>query len=642
MAQLDEIEKTMAQLSPRILQTDLADDQQKYMPISPNNSMTLSPFKLNADYYPPSPSLPQQPEVPSLPVSNPQAAWPATPFASIRAVSPPPRHDSLAVSPPRLAVNGITTSAPKSFAPNPFGEMSAESQLRKRELEEEQGFRRPSKPQEASESPIIPLSPDPFGRFSSTPADSSGSRQTSTYWDQDTVPEISAEIHTSAPIVSPDIRKRSNSTATTSRFSADSIVGVEANSNNVAKPNRATLMTVNTFKKLWRKSTKNTSSSNPPTTPSNTSFSPIPPVPIRPERPPQEQSDDPPKAPIFGRFSPQPAPPRRSQDVPPPVPRAPSQPSVPVLPQQLRPIPQLPPQSQSQNVPTLSPPAPHQQSPIPHPQELGAVPQQRPPTPHTQHHHQYSIPPPQQQVPIPQQLVVPPPPFNGRSANPIVATQMRPSRSNSTLDRLQFDQESPYPITRRPQANSRQSSPPPLPSPTPQTVHLPPPTPTVSNPGSPKSTPSSSPPQEKANARKSILKGWKSSSISSTASIQQAIVPESRPSFERLNVGAARTKRTGALNFESSRTSISSLPPDIPPSPQIPQQFASRSDNRQSIKSRLTNSSIDSSHSPPQSNGLGPESTPRRSMASSRSSEESRPSFDTSQFEMVSPKMDRH
>ncbi|KAG6842395.1 hypothetical protein C0991_007525 [Blastosporella zonata] len=634
MAQLDEIERTMAQFSPRMLSADLADEHQTYLPLSPNNSMTLSPGKMNADYYPPSPRLPQHPGIPDSPLLTRQAAWPATPFASIKNTSPTRRKDA-PPSPPRLALNGITTSAPKSYMPNSSGEMSAESESRKRELEEQQGFRQPPKANVSTDSPLIPLSPDPFGRFSSTIPDSSASRQTSAYWEEDNVPAI-ISTETPPPIVSPEGRKRSNSSAT-SRFSADSITGIESNSNTNGKSNRATLITVNAFKKLWRKSTKNTSSNPPPSTPS-----PVPPVPGRPGRPSQEQSDEPPKTPILGRLSPQPVPPRRSQDALPPVPQAPQLSVAPQQPQ--KPIPQPP--SQPPNVPQQSPraltppvPTPHQRSPIPHPQQLTPVPPQRSPIPYGQHQHQHSMSSahPQQQGPIPQQQNAQSP-FNGRNANPqpIVATQMRPSRSNSTLDRFQFDQESPYPITRRP-INSRTASPPPVPSPNLQTTHLPPPMPPSMY---SEDLPPLTAPPEKPTARKSILKGWKSASISSTASTQPPVgVAEPRSSIERPNAGGVRTKRPGVLNFGSSRTSVSSPPPDIPPSPQIPQQFISHGDNRQSIRSKLTSSSFDSSHSPPHFSAPLTEPAPRRSMASSRSSQDSRPSFDTSQFEIVSPKM---
>ncbi|KAG6814002.1 hypothetical protein H0H92_004495 [Tricholoma furcatifolium] len=702
-AQLDEIERTMAQFSPRILQTDLADEQQ-YLPFSPSNSLTLSPGNLNADHYPPSPRLPSHPEVPDSPGSQPRAAWPATPFSSLKDTSAPQRSDG-PPSPPRLAVNGVSTSAPKSFRPGSSGGLSAESESRRREHEAEQGYSRPHIAVEKYlDSPVIPLSPDPFGRFSST---SPSPGQTSTYWEKDALPGLPA-VDSLAALNSPDNRTRSSSA--TSRFSADSITGVEANSN-ANKPNRATL-TVNTFKKLWRKSTK---SSTQPPTPSSASFSPVPAVPPVPPvpagHPSQEQSDEPPKTPIFGRFSPQPAAPLRPQDAPPPVPQAPIQLSVPipprrsqdtqppipqalipaavtphrssslvnegtpsrevpppvpqvhtqlsvpatprrsqdapppvpqavaqlpppVTPQSQRPMPQLQPQPQLQ--PSASPLHP-QRSPIPQPQ-LSSGPQHRSPTGMP-----YAAPPGPPAAAIPQQFA-PPPLFNGRinNAQPIVAAQMRPGRSNSTMAHFEFDQESPYPITRRPTTSSKAGSPPPAQSPSLQAAQLPPSTPTMTNGSLPPMGPPTTAQQEKPGTRKSILKGWKSSSISSVSSQQTATPAEPRTSFERPNANAIRTKRPNGLNFGSSRSDVSSPLPDIPPSPQIPQQFIGQNHNRQSMASRLTKSSTDLTHSPPQLSkqlSVGSTSSTRRSMTSSRSSQDSRPSFDTSQFEMVSPKM---
>ncbi|KAF8079054.1 hypothetical protein FPV67DRAFT_93736 [Lyophyllum atratum] len=589
-AQLDEIERTLAQLSPRILHADLEDEESRHIPSLSPNSFTLSPGKLNGDYFPPSPRLPQHAGMannfPDSPESKSQAALPATSVVSLSNTSPPRRRDA-PPSPPRLALNGVTTSAPRSYQsiPRSGSEMSAETETRKRELEEERGYPAPGAINAGipTESPIIPLSPDPFGRFSSTPAVPSGSRQSSAYWDKDSstgqspIPVIlQAGPRESANGV--DGHGRSSSTAT-SRFSVDSITGVETNAKS---SNRATMMTVNTIKRFWRKSTKNPSISIPPT-PSGSSFPPLP------ERPSQEYSNEPSKTPTFGRLSPQPAPPRRSQDMPPPVPQAP---------------------------PPLS----------------------APPALHPQHH-------PQQQMPIPppQQLPITPGTFNGRSMNPqpIVAANMRPSRSSSQLDRLHFDQESPYP-TRRTPSHSRPASPP-LPSPSFQTAQLPPPTPTMVSGNMPLSLapPAAAPEKENFSIRKSILKGWKSSTSAATQPQQPTSVPEPRSSLERPNAGAPRGRRPSVLNFGSTRGSVVSPPPDIPPSPQIPQHFVNRGDHRQSVRSRLTNSSIDSSHSPPQVNkALSVRSTsPRRSMASSRESRESRPSFDTSQFEIVSPKM---
>ncbi|KAH0591203.1 hypothetical protein H2248_001296 [Termitomyces sp. 'cryptogamus'] len=623
-AQLDEIERTMTRLSPRILQDDLSDAQQKCL-LSFTNPMILLPGQLNADFYPPSPELPQHPhpEIPDSPLSEPQAAWPATSFTSIKNVTSPRREDA-PPAPPRVAVNGVTTSAPKSFIPNSSGKMSEESELRKRELEEQQGYRRPQTKSfiEANSEPIIPLSPDPFGRFASTPPPPPGEQQSSAYWEKDAVPDISniSAVDIPPPIDSPDSRKRSNSSAA-SRFSTDSITSIEANS----KSNRPTLMSVNTIKKLWRKNAKNASSA------------PVQPSPDKP--------DEPPKNPRSGRISPQ-LPVCRSPDMlPPPVPQTPSQQlSVLVTAQQPGIIPHSlsqPSQPARLSHQELAPPVPPKaRSPISHPQRLSRTSSQhRPPIARSSQQLRYPVPP-HQQVTIPQQYVVPPL-FDGTSTNPqpIVATRTRSGRSDSSLDHFQFDQETPYPITtRRTRANSRPTSPPIL-SPSLQSIHLPPPTPTSAI-GS-FSPVTSAPPQQKPTVRKSILKGWKSSSISSIASMQPVGVVEAPTNTEQPNANGARPRRPSIVSFGSLRNSVTSPPQDIPPSPRIPQQFIAWNDKRQSIRSKLTNSSIDLSHSPPQLSTKLSSGTisPRRSMTSSHSSQESRPSFDTSQFEMVSPKM---
>ncbi|KAG6878312.1 hypothetical protein C0993_008909 [Termitomyces sp. T159_Od127] len=637
MAQLDEIERTIAQLSPRILQDDLADEQRKYLPLSPTTSMTPSPRKLNEDSYPPSPMLPQHLEVPDSPIHDPKATWPSMPVALTQNVSSP-HQDDVPPSPPSLAVNGVTTSAPKSFISNSSGKLSEESESRKLELEEQQSYhRRPVPPKpliDANSDPIIPLSPDPFGRFASTPPPPPGEQPSSVYWEKDAMPDISniSAVDIPPPIDSPDGRKRSNSSAT-SRFSADSITGIEANS----KLNRSTLMSVNTIKKLWRKNTKNPSSKLPPI-PSSSPTTAVPPVPV------PSKSDEPPKDLRTARLSPQ-LPSRPSQGMPPPpVPKAPPpQHLVPVMPQRLRTVshsqslsepsqlPKPPPQESAPPVP------PKSQSPMPYSQHLPyPSSKQRPPTPYSLQQSQDYVPS-HQQVTIPQQSSVRPL-FNGMSTNPqpIVVTKMRPGRSNSSLDHFKFDQETPYPITtRRPRANSRPPSPP-IPSPSLQPVYSSPPTPTLANGNLSITAPA--PLQEKPSVRKSILKSRKSSSISSIVSIQPMTAPELRTSTEQLNAKGVRPRRPSIINVGLSRQSVTSSSPDIPPSPQIPQQFIN--DKRHSIRSKLTNSSIDSSHSVPQlSSKLSGGSNSRRSMASSRSSQESRPSFDTSQFEMVSPKM---
>jgi hypothetical protein len=460
------------------------------------------------------------------------------------------RSPGLPPSPPQLAVNGFTTSAPKSYLSNVRSsptDISAETEIRKREIEEQEAsypvptssVGRSARSQ--SQSPVIPLSPDPFGRFSSTIETANGSRQSSAYWDSVPISHVSplqSEALTERrPSLADAHEQIRHSGANASRFSADSVNGEDAASKTTKGGN---LITVKTIKKLWRKSNK-TSVSGVQPTPSFEKSSPLP-VPPRPERPPQEQLDLPPMStlpatPSFGSFSPQ---------VPPPRPERPPQ------------------------------------------EHLAAL-----------------------SVPVAGRSLHPP---------PIVASKMQHSRGDSALDRLHFDQESPYP-TRRSSAARYSPGPP-----------------------SPPFLPPFVPPQpekDKSSVRKSILKTWKSAS----GGVPQNSISEPRSSAERSNPnGAVRARRP---NFGSARGSVVSPPPDIPPSPQIPEQFihprinGSAADYRQSVRSKKTTTSTDSTHySPPhaQPSLITRPSSPPQSMTSSRDSGDRRPSFDVSQFEIVSPK----
>ena len=184
-------------------------------------------------------------------------------------------------------------------------------------------------------------------------------------------------------------------------------------------------------------------------------------------------------------------------------------------------------------------------------------------------------------------------------------------RADSALDRLHFDQDSRYPVRRSP-ASTRPTTP---------------------------ITPSLPDKEDKErNVRKSILKSWKSSSVSLSPNPSQTSEP--RSSVERL---VSKSRRPSLLSLASGSPSLNS--PDLPPSPHIPQHFiVSRpngsSDRRQSAKSRLTESPVDSLY--PRSPPTPPRGVPpprSHSVASSRASDDTRFSFDTSQFEMVSPKL---
>lgn len=401
-----------------------------------------------------------------------------------------------------------------------------------------------------SNSPLIPLSPDPFGRYPSSGGE--GSRQSAAYWDP-------PNGH-----VSPETLQRNSSTTSSnyqssrkssSRFSADSLTGEDVQSTKQA--NRTTLVSVKSLKKLWRKSSK-ASVSGPQAI--------LPPPPPTPTLPPS--------MPPSGRSSPQPPPPR----------------------------------------PDRSPHEHHDLSAalnLPITPTFGTFPPKGPsppPVPRSDHSAQGLAPPHQLTMHL-----------ASRSPNPtpIVASKMQRSWGATGLDSLHFDQESPYP-TRA--------------APSPRHTSRPPSTASLSE------APLGE--KEKSTVRKSILK-WKSS-ISPT--------PDSPAdeSHRRSSVSQpVRTRRPSLLSFVPGKGSGSSTP-DIPPSPQIPDHFLSHRPNAESIdnrRSKMTGSTASSSapYSPPRSQppSLGPPgpSSPRRSIASSRGSDETRlsSSFDTSHFEMVSP-----
>lgn len=213
---------------------------------------------------------------------------------------------------------------------------------------------------------------------------------------------------------------------------------------------------------------------------------------------------------------------------------------------------------------------------------------------------------------------------------------------------LRFDQESPYPIHPvRPVMRSPSPPPPvPLSRPSSQQANRPP---STTHPFPPMSAPLPGP--DKSSARKSILKFRKSGnlstgskgSISSTGSRssteqQPDMVKKRRPSM--LDIAAS------AMRSSLSLGSASTLNGEIPPSPALPEQYAShaRSSSRQSVNTLAGRPSVSSNtSSPPRARSqlmLG--SPPRNGLHARQSrpsidSHESRPSFDSSQFEMVSP-----
>ncbi|KAF8963864.1 hypothetical protein BDZ97DRAFT_1919391 [Flammula alnicola] len=186
-AQLDEIERTMASLSPRFMTTDLGEEQNlsfnsaTLSPSTPAN-LTLSPGRSFDFLPPPSPRLPQHPDPPENGMFFAGESWPAVPFSTIkdREGLPSAGNANAPPSPPRLALNGSVATGP------------SESERRKKELEDEEALYPPSiasrNSQEGlAESPIIPLSPDPFGRHPSTPEPPSFQKPGAQSWDTMTI-----------------------------------------------------------------------------------------------------------------------------------------------------------------------------------------------------------------------------------------------------------------------------------------------------------------------------------------------------------------------------------------------------------------------------------------------------------------------
>ncbi|KAF9055942.1 hypothetical protein BJ165DRAFT_1521903 [Panaeolus papilionaceus] len=761
-AQLDEIERTMAQLSPRFMNTDLAEDPNNYSfnsgtlsPSSPQKlTLSPSPHLRNSDVFPSSPRLPHHPDPPDESPTREASghAWPAVPFSMIKergdgngiaATGPdaPP-------SPPRLAVNGVTTSAPKSYMPTPAQGLgpSPETEKRRREQEQEEALYPPVSASQREESlnsgtgsPVIPLSPDPFGRYPSGEAE--GTQAGSINWETMTIGRGVPETEETVGEMSFSPRTRARS-GTTSRFSADSSTTEEtaaassAASTTSKVSSRATLMSVKSFKKLWRKSNNKSTSEKPPVPPtpppppmsapavptsappsSSGRSSPMVP-PQRPERPSDEQLLDipdvpPPPSAGLGRLSPGPnaqAPPHpagrmsidqqsvrsrpsvdglppqhRGQPTPPPsaglgrlspgpnasMPPYPpgrtsvdqmsvrSRPSVDGYPQQQPGQPQHPPFPPNHPQYGQHPQQMQRPPQPPHPQQMQRPPQPPYPQQHPQHPQGFHPPHPQPGPPGPPGQFGPGAPghhpqlsvgtFQGRNPNPppFIMTHLQPSRSASGLDRLHFDQESPYPTSIRP---ARQSPRPPSPTPLPIIPEGEKNLNTNMNGGN-----NYPPASANTGTRKSILKknGANGSSISSMHSVEQhyqvpASAPASRSSFERPpSAGASRGRRPSVINFGSTRSSVTS--PDLPPSPQIPSHLISMKshppnnnggglDYRTSQRSKLTTSSSESWSPPQRQASLSARSaSPPRSMASSRDSADSRPSFDVSQFEFVSP-----
>lgn len=227
--------------------------------------------------------------------------WPAVPFSVLKNDTAPPSPESEDFpAPPQLAVNGVSHAIPvspyaKVNRSSAVSNVSDESVARKREFDGDETTYPDIMPlppslrrKEDSNSPIIPLSPDPFSRFSSD------SQAAGLVTSNERDPESQeSRLHYSSFEIPPERTVSLNQNAKngsesqssfrqppSSRFSIDSD---EPHGKNTLLPrsesraNGASLNPVKSIRKLWRKTNKASIS-----TASSPSTSPIPPTPTTP------------------------------------------------------------------------------------------------------------------------------------------------------------------------------------------------------------------------------------------------------------------------------------------------------------------------------------------------------------------------
>ncbi|KAH9081783.1 hypothetical protein EDB83DRAFT_2310125 [Lactarius deliciosus] len=280
-AQLDEIEKALVRLSPRGLQheTKPQESPTKSLPRSSSSidGLSSAPTLLVGDA---SKRRPRKQSINGFP-EKPTRVWPAVPYSSLSQEA-----DEVETSfglddfpaPPKLALNGVSNDIPVSPYSKALSGMqefeSEESKARRRELDGHE----PTYPQTVPPSlrkpvssgfPVIPLSPDPFGRFPSIPASppstSEGSESPEGLHPQARIKYstfgIPPERHSSLGSFSGDgtVSSHTDPTSATpsSRFSIDSTD--EGKNNRTA----ASLNPVKSIKSLWRKNRKASVSSGP-------------------------------------------------------------------------------------------------------------------------------------------------------------------------------------------------------------------------------------------------------------------------------------------------------------------------------------------------------------------------------------------
>lgn len=193
--------------------------------------------------------------------------------------SPRAKGKRLTNSPPKVVLNGKTDDSTKQKRKTSNLSVSStlssisESQARSKQFEEEAAVYPGSmnlppslsrRAGEASDSPVLPLSPDPFGRFPSSVTQNTDGTNSSYV-----PPERTSSLAQRGQPDNGDPYERPPSKTPSSRFSADSVLEeAAANANLKATSNRSTLVSMKSIKKLWRKTNKSSISTMPSPDPS--------------------------------------------------------------------------------------------------------------------------------------------------------------------------------------------------------------------------------------------------------------------------------------------------------------------------------------------------------------------------------------
>ncbi|KAI0257261.1 hypothetical protein BJV78DRAFT_1277817 [Lactifluus subvellereus] len=303
-AKLDEIEKALAQLSPRQLQHEIKPQERpmKSPPQSSSSVHGLSPGSAQSSSSSPASASRRGPPEQSVNghANRPGAVWPTVPYSSLQQQDDE-GETSLDLDdfppPPKFALNGVSNAIPvspykKSFSMSVDTE-SEESKARRRDINSEEptypvvvppSLRIPA----SSNSPIIPLSPDPFGRFPSLPSTSSLLASEALSSVEVPLPQakttystfdIPTERHSALDLLGRNSNSVVSQTDVTSpppssRFSIDS--SDEGGNNRTS----ASLNPVKSIKSLWRKTRKASISSGPGSASASQTGIPQSPLPV--------------------------------------------------------------------------------------------------------------------------------------------------------------------------------------------------------------------------------------------------------------------------------------------------------------------------------------------------------------------------